>query len=363
MKIKSIPLYLLLLFILILTSCSNKPQNSKEVNENNGVPVSNNKETNPPKEELKYSAGNFMPKKINMKISYLGGFENGGEQTYVEYSKDNRVQIKTFNGGTTVVKVLEERNDGVFIVYRKEESYEKKNVLSLNSSKAEVYLKNPIKVGTNWKANDDVTKTITAVDMDLNTKAGKFKVVEVTSQTKEYTFKEYFAENLGLIKTVFTTNGAEFITEIKAVEENSPLIESYRFFYYNPAKDKILYMDKNMAQQEASKLKNILDENLKNAPSKEFMSIKATIKVNKIELSEEKGLVNIDFSNNFVKEMNLGSGTESSNLQAIVNTLGYNYKVDKVLITLDGKPYSSGHIIMKKDEAFSVNYDGCFKMN
>ena len=363
MKIKFLPLYLLLLSTIVLTSCTNKPDSSKEVNEKNVVTVSGNKDTKSTEEELKYSAKDFMPKKVNMKISYLGGFENGGEQTYVEYSKDNRVQLKTSNGGTTVVNVLEERKEGVFTVYRSPEFYAKKNVLSMNSSKEEVYLKNPIKVGTNWKTYDGVTKTITAVDMDLNTKAGTFKVVEVTSQTKEYTFKEYFAKDLGLIKTLFTTNGAEFLTEIKSIEENSPFIEGYRFFYYNAVEDKILYVDKTMAQQEAAQLKNILDENFRKSPGKELIPIKSNIKINKIELLEEKGILHIDFSNNFVKEMGLGGGVEINFLQAIVNTLGYNYKADKVLITLDGKPYNSGHITMKKDEAFSVNYDRCFKMN
>lgn len=42
-------------------------------------------------------------------------------------------------------------------------------------------------------------------------------------------------------------------------------------------------------------------------------------------------------------------------LQSIVNTVGGYYGVEKVYLTVDENPYSSGHILMKVGESFSVN--------
>ena len=67
-------------------------------------------------------------------------------------------------------------------------------------------------------------------------------------------------------------------------------------------------------------------------------------------------MVYLDLSKEFTKEMNAGSLYESQILQCITNTLGDYYMVKKVYITVEGKPYSSGHILMKKGEAFNVNY-------
>jgi hypothetical protein len=53
--------------------------------------------------------------------------------------------------------------------------------------------------------------------------------------------------------------------------------------------------------------------------------------------------------------MNAGAGYESMILQSIVNTLGGYYGVDQVYLTVEGEPYSSGHIAMKKGEFFKVN--------
>ena len=55
--------------------------------------------------------------------------------------------------------------------------------------------------------------------------------------------------------------------------------------------------------------------------------------------------------------MNAGAGYELLILQSITNTLGDYYGVKEVNITIDGKLYESGHILMKKGETFKVNYD------
>ena len=65
--------------------------------------------------------------------------------------------------------------------------------------------------------------------------------------------------------------------------------------------------------------------------------------------------VYIDLNQAFLTEMNAGSGYESMLLQGIVNTVGQYYYAGKVYITIDNKPYESGHISMKKGEFFTVD--------
>ena len=45
--------------------------------------------------------------------------------------------------------------------------------------------------------------------------------------------------------------------------------------------------------------------------------------------------------------MNAGAGGENLILQSIVNTFG-NYYGEKVYLTVDNKPYESGHIVLEK---------------
>jgi spore germination protein GerM len=78
------------------------------------------------------------------------------------------------------------------------------------------------------------------------------------------------------------------------------------------------------------------------------------VKINSLYLNKDN-VVYVDFSKEFTTQMNAGSGYELMILQCITNTLGEYYGVNKVYITIENKPYSSGHILMKKGEPFIVN--------
>ena len=77
-------------------------------------------------------------------------------------------------------------------------------------------------------------------------------------------------------------------------------------------------------------------------------------KIKSLYLNKD-GMVYVDFTKELVSEMNPGAGYESMILQCITNTLGRYYGVNKVYITVEGKPYKSGHIEMKEGEPFIVN--------
>ena len=65
-------------------------------------------------------------------------------------------------------------------------------------------------------------------------------------------------------------------------------------------------------------------------------------------------MVYLDLDNTFLKEINAGAYYEKMIVQSIVNTLGQYYNSDKVVFTIDNKPYESGHTSMEKDGYFKV---------
>jgi spore germination protein GerM len=79
------------------------------------------------------------------------------------------------------------------------------------------------------------------------------------------------------------------------------------------------------------------------------------VTINSLALSDD-GRVHVDFSQEFVSEMNAGSSAESLILQGVVNTIGEYYGVQEVYLTVAGKPYESGHILMGEGQYFTVDY-------
>ena len=54
----------------------------------------------------------------------------------------------------------------------------------------------------------------------------------------------------------------------------------------------------------------------------------------------------------------MGSALETEILKSIVNTMGKFYDVENVFISIDGKPYESGHYSLKEKESFKVDTEG-----
>ena len=135
-----------------------------------------------------------------------------------------------------------------------------------------------------------------------------------------------------------------------------------KIYYYDAVSDKIVYINKTINITDDNVAKVLVDE-LKKSPNAEISpSISNEITLNSSSLNKEKSTIAIDFSSNFVTAQGLGGGSEYSILTAIVNTFGSYFNVENVLITLDGKPYSSGHILMSEGESFKVNLDNTIEL-
>ena len=146
------------------------------------------------------------------------------------------------------------------------------------------------------------------------------------------------------------------ITNEKSVEEDTKKEEMAKIYFYDVVSDKIVYINTNIKIN--SDASTVLVEELKKSPNSEIPPSLATdISLNSTNLNNENSTITLDFSSNFISSQNLGSGAESRNITAICNTFGSYYNVENVIITLDGKPYSSGHILMNPGEAFKVNLE------
>lgn len=146
-----------------------------------------------------------------------------------------------------------------------------------------------------------------------------------------------------------TDNKDEIKDEVK--DENA------KIYYYDIISDKIVYINKTITIKNKAVVTALVAA-LKESPNSDISpSIANDITLNSAKLDKDNDVISLDFSSNFITSQNLGSGAESKTLTAICNTFGAYYNVNNVIITLEGKPYSSGHILMKDGEAFKVNLE------
>ena len=317
-------------------------------------------------EAKEYTVNRLYPFEGDIYKVYEGkGNEFAGYDVYVDFVQSDRIQLRENNGGTEIVRVLEKKDGMLKEIIFEPETYYKENFLSKEANTDRILLMEPIAIGTTWK-NDNETNTITAVDKEVVTPYGTYDAVEVTRVTKnedgEYTNIDYYAEDVGLIQSLNIGEGYEVSSSLQKVEMDAVQKKVVNFYYPNAMDERIFLYRKEIQFTTNDIPRNLIIGAYKELPKEAAPVLTPNTKVNYLYLNED-GMVYVDLSRDFMNEMNAGAGYESLILQSLANTFGDYYGTDKVMLTIDGDTYESGHIMLRKFEPLKVNYDSIVDMN
>src|SRR5690554_405001 len=177
---KNILLLLLILILIFSLGCGIDQEEQPEPTDpiENESPIievpeepSEHENNQDPTELEELSVEDFYPLESNMEYIYTGeGNEYASYNVLVDYidQKSNKIQTRTNNDATEMVKVLEIGDKDISLHYSKEETYHRDNLLKIKPSKNnnEILLKEPIKEGTQWTLPDKRVRTITNTSVE-----------------------------------------------------------------------------------------------------------------------------------------------------------------------------------------------------
>lgn len=316
----------------------------------------NNKTPTENEEISRYTIKDLIGIKENEKYSYEGINNEYAEYVrYVDYIDENKFQIRTNNGGTETVKVIEATDDELRVVFKRNECYYRENFLNKPVLKSEVLLKMPLVVGNQWALEDGGKRYISSIDKMVETPLGQYECIEVTTENKNG-MKDlaYYAVDVGLVKEVFDVGNMEATSILKSIDKDARLNQVIRFYYPDNEANFMEYEDVEIAFSTNDITKVILQNKFRSIPGGNRVMLKENVAINSLYLNDD-GMVYLDLTKNFVKEMANGTTGEYFAIQDLVNTLGGYYGVNRVYISLDGEKYSSGHILKDKWECFNVD--------
>lgn len=347
---KRILIFLLPIMILLFTSCK------KQGEENT---TTGPEETSTKVESL--SISDYFPFKENIHMKYMGeGNEYSEFETYVEFLDKNVIQIKNRNPGTDSVSVYVNEDGVLKKVFFRGETYYRWDYTDMRQT-SEIVLKEPIELGNSWTLEDGATRTITAVDENVDVPQGSYEALVVTTTGDDYTIRDYYAFGIGLIKTEFIsdTEPNEIISSKLSVYEESSFDLNLRVFFPDFNNDRLVYVNRPLSLFTNASIMDIFETEIKTIPENSNLKPLASSNtvINSIKFNEETGVINVDFSSDFVKGMNAGAGLEGMILSGVANTFGYYYQTNRVNITLDNKQYESGHIILQEGEYLDANWE------
>ncbi|WP_291651233.1 GerMN domain-containing protein [Clostridium sp.] len=130
-----------------------------------------------------------------------------------------------------------------------------------------------------------------------------------------------------------------------------------RIYYYNCIDDVFYYINKPIEVIDGA-LVTALTNELKNPPSQNLFSFGDNLAIRSAKLDKENNTLTVDLSKSYYNILSkVGSGGESAALKSLALTYGYNYGIDKVIILVNGKPYSGSHIIFEVNECINIDVD------
>jgi hypothetical protein len=214
-----------------------------------------------------------------------------------------------------------------------------------------ILLKAPLKEGNSWDYDENTKAVITGLSKEVVTPLGNYEAVEVTLESDKGKTVNYYAKDVGLVKTVSSGEGYEVSSTLSSVEKNVPLIQTITLFYPN-AEASIDAVDVQIEFNTNDEPLDVIEKVVKDLSLHELLS--PNTKINELYFNEEENSVHIDLSEDFIREMNAGASFEAAMLQSLANTLGNYYGVGEVYLTIDGGPYESGHILIREGEPLTV---------
>ena len=250
--------------------------------------------------------------------------------------------------------VLELSGGNLFKVYSRGEVYYRENLLKAIGDEKEILLKEPLEKGTTWTLKDGRVRTVSNTAVDITTPMGNYKAVEVTTKSVNDNTIDYYVKNVGLVKSVFVSGETEVSSTLTKIEENVPLIQNINFFYPNIDDGKIYYKSKAINFYTNEITREVFEKAYKEPINNQLGAVfSKNTEINSLYLNQD-GNVYLDLNQAFIDEMSAGAGYEAMILQSVVNTIGQYYQSEKVFLTIDNKPFESGHIKMNKGDYFKV---------
>ncbi len=296
----------------------------------------------------------FFPFYPDTIFTYEGtGSEYADQIIYFDYIDDQQAQRRIQSAGTTIGQVIHAKDGKIVVRFTKEGFYSFYPLLDEESNRSEVLLMEPLENGTEWELEDGRKRSITDVQASISTPYGDFDAIEVTTESDESVHRSYYAQGIGFVKSKFeSSNGSEpIITELASMEENASWEANLRVYYPEWEKELSVYKDFSVSLYTNESIEAMLTKYLQQPPPMDTAAavLQDNVEIKHIDRQSEKQQITIDF-NSGITEVGMGSDFESQMLQCIVNTVGQYYQADRVVITVEGGPYETGHYFLGPDD-------------
>lgn len=297
----------------------------------------------------------YFPVLANYRLTYEGvGNEYASYVAYTEFQEGNKLQRRTDNGGTVTSRVYKWENGRLIRVNSVSEAYVRENLLNAAETESEVLLQEPLIKGTAWDSANNIKRTITGANVPVQTPVSAYSALEVTAQGPDYKIIDYYAKGAGLIKSVYQAGNTEVVSTLAEMKADAPYLQVVRLYYPGVEGTGRFYREVQLALATNMAMTNALEEAYQAEPKgnagRVFTPGTRILSIRK----NNRNVLLIDLNQAFITERTGSRAYEEGVVHSVADTFGELYQTEKVLLTVEGKPYKSAQFSMNEGETLEV---------
>ncbi|MGL5151363.1 MAG: GerMN domain-containing protein [Clostridium sp.] len=114
--------------------------------------------------------------------------------------------------------------------------------------------------------------------------------------------------------------------------------KTVRLFFFDMEKMETYYVDEEVVVTDGALITAITSAIQNYNENENFVTLTKKVGVSKAKI--EDGILKVYLNDDFTKHMNLGSSSEGALISTLVNSYGYNLKVDKVAVYCNNELYT-----------------------
>lgn len=301
----------------------------------------------------------FFPIKADTLVTFtVEGFDIPGTRTiYNTYVRGNRTQrmvlATDFPPSLEIVKV---GADQVSLIFGDPHHYSVEDLTDVSPAQEIIILQAPVEVGTSWDKGG-LPSAITSVDALVETPLGTFTAVQVTTTLPDGSQERfYYAEGIGLIKSVHPNPLNTFTVTLYSIETDVPAAIPVAMLFPNITDNVIIVEPRTLRLPTNADFVPQLAQELSTAPNPDTLPLLPHADaINSIEIFRAQSLAHVDLNSSFREWNDLGDGTIGTVFMALTNTIGLFAEVNHVSYSIDGAPFTWGPIMLAEGEAVRVH--------
>lgn len=257
----------------------------------------------------------------------------------VDYIKDHVFQLRYQTEDETILRVYVKEDDCIYEVATIKDSFIKKDYTLLRQYK-DCVLRLPLQEGESWALKDGATREIIALDKEIYTSQGKFKTMQVVTEHEDYEMVQYYAEKVGLVKSVYKSSDGKVVQELQSYQTNQPLKVYVDAYYPSLGLDSVVLRRQQISIMTNEEPRHFLTDVLSLEPTPQTIQpLPLETQINAIYVDEDKAIVQVDLSHTY-EENSYTEQEKTAALLSVAKTIGNYYKVSQVLITVNGVHYT-----------------------